>query len=323
MNQDDAIKNCGIAVLKDEAETVFRLSRSLDDTFAQACRLVANCRGRIAFMGIGKSAHIARKISSTLSSMGAASFFVHPTEAGHGDLGMIKNHDVAVILSHSGESYEIECLLPGLKKMGVPVIAISGRPQSSLVKASRVHLNTHVEREASPLGLAPSNSSAAALALGDALAIAVSQIKKFSREDFARTHPHGQLGRRLMLRVDSLMRRGDGIPRVRSGALLIDTLCEISEKGMGMTLVLNDQGQPIGIFTDGDLRRALEKKTDICDRPVDELMTSSFYSVHAQDLAVDALRRMKKKSINSAPVLDENGKLLGAISIHILLQAGL
>ena len=323
MNQDDAIKNCGISVLRDEAETVLRLSRLLDDAFAQACRLVASCRGRVAFMGIGKSAHIARKISSTLSSMGTASFFVHPTEAGHGDLGMIKNHDVAVILSNSGESYEIECLLPSLKKMGVPVIAISGRPQSRLVKASRAHLNTHVEREASPLGLAPSNSSAAALALGDALAIAVSQIKKFGKEDFARTHPHGQLGRRLMLRVDSLMRRGDGIPRVPSGALLIDTLCEISEKGMGMTLVVNDQGQAIGIFTDGDLRRALEKKTDICGRPVDELMTSSFHSVQAQDLAVDALRRMKTKSINSAPVLDENNKLLGAISLHILLQAGL
>ena len=322
MESDASIKSCGVSVLKDEAAAVLHLSQRLDDGFVQACQLLTACRGRVVLTGVGKSAHIARKISSTLSSVGIASFFVHPTEAGHGDLGMIKSHDVAVILSNSGESNEVNCILPSLEKMAVPVIAIGSCPQSRLATAASVHLNTHVTKEAGALGLVPTSSSTTALALGDALAMATLQAKKFSKEDFARVHPHGRLGRQLLLRVSNLMRTGKDIPRVKSGTVLIDTLCEISEKGIGMTLIVNADNEPIGIFTDGDLRRSLEKKLDVHSSLVDQAMTTPFHSAHEQDMAVDALHWMQEKSINSAPVLDNNGRLVGAISIHILLQAG-
>lgn len=323
MNQNKLIKKWGASVLKAEAETVLRLSERLDDGFVQACHRLSECRGRIVFMGIGKSAHVARKIASTLSSIGSASIFIHLAEAGHGDLGMIRRQDLAVIVSNSGESYEINCVLPALKEMAIPVIGLGSRPQSSLARAADVYLDTHVDKEACPLGLTPTNSSTAALAMGDALAMAISQIKKLDKKGFARTHPHGRLGRQLTMRVDDLMRTGKNVPQVKSGTLLIDTLCEISEKGMGMTLVTDVQSKPIGIFTDGDLRRALEKRADVHGSRVDEVMTSPFHSVRAGEMAIDVLRWMKEKPINSAPVLDERGALIGAISIHVLLQAGL
>ena len=323
MKQDKSIKNWGVSVLQAEAEAVLHLSKQLDEHFVRACRRLIECSGRIVLMGVGKSAYMAGKIASTLSSIGSASFFVHPNEAGHGDLGMIKSEDVVLILSNSGESKEINVLLPALKEMEVTVIAMGSRPQSSLAQMADIYLNTHANKEACPLGLAPTSSSTAALALGDALAMAVLQARQLKREDFARTHPQGRLGRQLILRIDSLMRTAQDIPQVKSGTPLLDALCVMSEKRMGMTLITNEAGRPVGIFTDGDLRRALEKKIDIQHSPVDDAMTVSFYSVRTRDLAMDVLKKMEEKSVNSAPVLDENGALVGAISIHILLQAGL
>ncbi|MBC6413399.1 MAG: KpsF/GutQ family sugar-phosphate isomerase [Chromatiales bacterium] len=319
----DKIKQLALKVLDIEAQAIRRLQPQIDDKFIAACHCLIECRGRIILIGIGKSGHIANKISSTLSSTGSKSFYLHPAEASHGDLGMIDSDDVAIIISYSGETAEINTLLPALKSIAVKTIALTGAINSTLARAVDVCLNTHVEQEACPLGLAPTASTVAALAMGDALAIALLQSKGFTTEDFARSHPGGYLGRKLLLKVADLMRTGDAVPKVLASTLLIDALYEISAKGMGMTLIISDAGQVVGVFTDGDLRRALNRNTKLLQTSIAQLMTHPYQSVVADTLAVEALQLMQKKKVNALPVFDLEGQLLGAINMHDLIQAGL
>ena len=319
----DKIKQLALEVLDTEAGAIQRLQSQIDEKFVAACRCLIECRGRIILIGIGKSGHIANKISSTLSSTGSKAFYLHPAEASHGDLGMIDSRDVAIVISYSGETEEINTLLPALKRIAIKTIALTGAPNSTLGRAVDICLNTHVEQEACPLGLAPTASTAAALAMGDALAIALLQSKGFTSEDFARSHPGGHLGRKLLLKVGDLVRRGDAVPKVSSSTLLVDALYEISAKGMGMTLVVGEKDKVVGVFTDGDLRRVLNRDTELLQTPIDKLMTHPYQSVTQDTLAVEALQLMQQKKVNALPVFDRDAKLVGAINMHDLIQAGL
>ena len=318
----DKTKELALTVLDIEARAVAGLKERVDAQFLKACELLHNCTGRVVLMGIGKSGHVANKIASTLASTGSPAFYIHPADAGHGDFGMLCRGDVAVLISHSGETDEVNTLLTPLNAHEIPIIALTGNPGSTLGKSAAVCLDTGIRREACPLGLAPTASTTAALAMGDALALSLLQARGFTPEDFARAHPGGQLGRRLTLCVESLMRTGDDVPTVVPGTLLTDALCEMSAKGLGMTLV-TDGGRVIGIFTDGDLRRAMDKRLDLRSTPIEAMMTRDFQSVRVGDLAVEALALMESKRINSMPVLDEEGALAGALNFHILLHAGL
>ena len=319
----DKIKQLALEVLDTEAGAIQRLQSQIDERFVAACRCLIECRGRIILIGIGKSGHIANKISSTLSSTGSKAFYLHPAEASHGDLGMIDSRDVAIVISYSGETEEINTLLPALKRIAIKTIALTGAPNSTLGRAVDICLNTHVEQEACPLGLAPTASTAAALAMGDALAIALLQSKGFTSEDFARSHPGGHLGRKLLLKVGDLVRRGDAVPKVSSSTLLVDALYEISAKGMCMTLVVGEKDKVVGVFTDGDLRRVLNRDTELLQTPIDKLMTHPYQSVTQDTLAVEALQLMQQKKVNALPVFDRDAKLVGAINMHDLIQAGL
>ena len=319
----DKIKQLALEVLDTEADAIRELRSQIDQKFVDACRCLIECRGRIILIGIGKSGHIANKISSTLSSTGSKAFYLHPAEASHGDLGMIDSQDVAIIISYSGETEEISTLLPALKRVAIKTIALTGAPNSTLGRAVDICLNTRVEQEACPLGLAPTASTAAALAMGDALAIALLQNKGFTTQDFARSHPGGHLGRKLLLKVSDLARTGDAIPKVPASTLLVDALYEISAKGMGMTLVVGKAGQVVGVFTDGDLRRVLNRNAELLKTPIDQLMTHPYQSVTEDTLAVEALQLMQQKKVNALPVFDRETKLVGAINMHDLIQAGL
>ncbi len=319
----DKIKELALTVLDTEARAIEALKTRVGDAFFDACRLLHDCKGRVVLMGIGKSGHIANKIASTLASTGSPAFYIHPAEAGHGDFGMLCRDDVAVLVSHSGETDEVNALLAPLKNLEIPIIALTGDPDSTLGETATVCLNCGIAQEACPLGLAPTASTTAALAMGDALATALLQTKGFTPDDFARTHPGGRLGRRLLLRVESLMRTGDAVPVVPVGTPLIDALCEMSAKGLGMTLVTGADRRVAGIFTDGDLRRTIDKRTDVHATPIDAVMTKDFHSARVGELATEALVVMEAKKINSMPVLDENGELAGALNLHILLHAGL
>ena len=323
MKKFEDLKKLAIAVLDTEARAISDLRGRIDENFHRACRLLGECRGRIIVTGIGKSGHVANKITSTLASTGSAAFYVHPAEAGHGDLGMIGGDDVILALSHSGETGEINALLPALKRLRTPLIAVTGNCDSTLGRAADVCLNTAVREEACPLGLAPTASTAAALAMGDALAVAVMSDAGFTAEDFARSHPGGRLGRRLLLRVGDLMRTGDALPKVAPGTPLTDALYEMSRKGLGMTLVVDEAGEVRGLFTDGDLRRALDNGTDVASALIDDVMTREFHSIGCDELAVEALNLMETKLINSMPVFDERRALIGALNVHDLLRAGL
>ena len=319
----DKIKQLALEVLDTEADAIRELRSQIDQKFVDACRCLIECRGRIILIGIGKSGHIANKISSTLSSTGSKAFYLHPAEASHGDLGMIDSQDVAIIISYSGETEEISTLLPALKRVAIKTIALTGAPNSTLGRAVDICLNTRVAQEACPLGLAPTASTAAALAMGDALAIALLQNKGFTTQDFARSHPGGHLGRKLLLKVSDLVRTGDAIPKVPASTLLVDALYEISAKGMGMTLVVGEAGQVVGVFTDGDLRRVLNRNAELLKTPIDQLMTHPYQSVTEDTLAVEALQLMQQKKVNALPVFDRETKLVGAINMHDLIQAGL
>ncbi len=321
--EHDKIKELALAVLDTEALAVAALKPRIDERFFRACQCLHDCEGRIVLMGIGKSGHIANKIASTLASTGSPAFYIHPAEAGHGDLGMLCHGDVAVLISNSGETDEINTLLAPLRGLKTPIIALTGDPDSTLGKAATVCLDIGIEQEACPLGLAPTASTTAALAMGDALAISLLHAKGFTPDDFARAHPGGQLGRRLILRVENLMHTGDGIPAVFPGTLLVDALCEMSAKGLGMTLVTDGDGRVVGIFTDGDLRRAMDKRADVHTTPIEAMMTRDFHSIKVRDLAVEALTLMESKKINSMPVFDEHGQLAGVLNMHTLLRAGL
>lgn len=305
-----------------EAEAVANLAHKLDQQFPKACELMLASAGRVIVTGMGKSGHIARKIAATLASTGTPAHFVHPGEASHGDMGMITAQDVVVALSNSGTAVEILTLLPLLKRLGVPLIAMTGKPESALALASDAHLNTGVETEACPLDLAPTSSTTTALVMGDALAIALLEARGFTAEDFAFSHPGGKLGRKLLLKVADVMREGSAIPRVNSGTKLIDALLEISQKGLGMTTVIDQDDVLLGLFTDGDLRRTLDKGLDITSTPIREVMTTGAKTIGANHLAAEALNIMEQNKI-SALVVAEGCSVRGVIHLMDLLREGI
>ena len=305
-----------------ETRAVEALLDRLDGRFATACRLCLQCQGRVVVTGIGKSGHIARKIAATLASTGSPAFFLHPAEASHGDLGMITRADVVLALSNSGETPEVLLLLPHLARLAVPLIAMVGRPDSTLGRAAAAILDVSVPEEACPLNLAPTASTTAALAMGDALAVAVLEARGFTRQDFARSHPGGTLGRQLLLRVAELMRTGEALPRVLADTRLGEGLLEMSRKGLGMTVVVDQDERILGVFTDGDLRRALDRQVDVHTAAICEVMTSPCKTIGPQELAAEAVHLMELHRITALPVADELGRLIGALNVHDLFRAG-
>jgi len=309
-------------VLAIEAKAVEALIARLDEKFTGALELILHCRGRVVVSGMGKSGHIARKIASTMASTGTPAFFVHPGEASHGDLGMITAQDVLIALSNSGESPELLTIVPIIKRKGAKLIAMTGNPGSSLAREADVHLDASVAQEACPLGLAPTASTTAALALGDALAIALLDARGFGADDFARSHPGGALGRRLLVHVGDLMHSGEALPKVAESALLTEALLEMSRKGLGMTAVVGEADRLLGLFTDGDLRRALDKIPDIRAARVSDVMTRNPRTIAPEKLAAEAVQIMDQHKINGLLVVDAGGRLVGALNMHDLLRAG-
>ena len=310
-------------VLDIEARAVDSLRARLDDSFLAACRLCLDTPGRIVVAGMGKSGHISSKIAATLASTGTPSFYVHPGEASHGDLGMITDQDVLLAISYSGETDEILTILPLVKRMGAKLIAMSGKPNSTLAKAADVHLDVSVSEEACPLNLAPTASTTATLAMGDALAVALLKLRGFTAEDFAMSHPSGSLGKRLLLRVADVMQSGDAIPVVTADVPLADGLMEMTEKGLGMTAIVDSENRIAGIFTDGDLRRALDDGVDVRTTRMDEIMHTHCKTIAADVLAVEAVVLMEENKITSLLVADEELRLVGALNIHDLFRAGI
>ena len=306
-----------------EAAAVAALEERIGTEFVQACELLLQVRGRIIVTGMGKSGHIARKIAATLASTGSPAFFVHPGEASHGDMGMITADDAVIALSNSGAVPEILTLLPLLKRLGVPLISMTGDEQSPLGQSSDVHLNTGVETEACPLDLAPTSSTTTALVMGDALAIALLEARGFTADDFAFSHPGGTLGRQLLLKVQDLMKSGDEIPVVVEQITLSDALLEINQKGMGMTTVIGEDGKLAGVFTDGDLRRTLDARVDINETTIGELMSVGAKTVDAEMLAAEAMRIMEENEISTLVVLNDSGDLTGVLHLKDLLHAGI
>ncbi|MGD8514908.1 MAG: KpsF/GutQ family sugar-phosphate isomerase [Granulosicoccaceae bacterium] len=319
---DDTFLKMGRAVIEAESRAVADLLPRIDAEFVKACRLMLECRGRIIVIGMGKSGHIGNKIASTLASTGTPAFFVHPGEAAHGDFGMITADDVIIAASNSGETDEIVMLLPLLTRLGVPLIALCGKQHSSLGQAASAYIDISVEQEACPLNLAPTSSTTVTLVLGDALAIALLEARGFTEQDFARSHPAGRLGRRLLLHIDDIMHKGDAIPRVSEDALLRDALVEMTRKGLGMTAIVDASNTLVGIYTDGDLRRTLDLGIDVHDAKICDLMTREFVTVKGGILAEEALLTMQEKKINGLLVVDDNRQLLGALNMHDLLRAG-
>ena len=320
--QSDELKQLALAVLATEAEAVRALSARIDGRFVRACELMLACEGRIVVTGMGKSGHIGGKIAATLASTGTPAFFVHPGEASHGDLGMITRKDVVLALSNSGETDELLTIVPIIKRLGAPLIVLTGNLRSNLAEVATVCLDVSVEKEACPLGLAPTASTTATLALGDALAVALLKARGFGAEDFARAHPGGRLGRRLLLHVEDIMRKGAAMPAVQEQTPLTDALVEISRKGLGFTAVVDASERVIGVYTDGDLRRSLDHKLDIHAVSIGAVMTRQFRCAHGHDLAVEALQLMETHKINALPVVDDQQKLIGALNMHDLLRAG-
>jgi arabinose-5-phosphate isomerase len=308
-------------VLDIEASAVAALGGRLDEGFAQAVDMILDCQGRAVVSGIGKSGHVARKIASTLASTGTPAFFLHPAEASHGDLGMITEQDVMIALSNSGESAELLAIVPQVKRRGAKLIAMTGNAHSTLAREADVHLDAAVAVEACPLGLAPTASTTAALALGDALAVALLDARGFGAEDFARSHPGGMLGRRLLTHVADIMRKGNAVPAVPLGASLSEAVLEISRKGMGMTAIVGADARVAGIFTDGDLRRLLEQPIDLRATPIDQVMSASPRTIRPERLAVEAVALMEEHRINQIIVVDEDRHLVGALNMHDLFQA--
>jgi arabinose-5-phosphate isomerase len=320
-DEQDKLISLGRAVIKTETEAIAGLSERINDKFAAACLNILNCKGRTVVIGMGKSGHIASKVAATFASTGTPAFFVHPGEASHGDLGMITRDDVVIALSNSGETDEIIALLPVIKRLNIPMITLTGNPDSTLAKAATINIDVSVKEEACPLGLAPTASTTAALAMGDALAIALLEARGFDADDFALAHPGGILGRRLLLHVNDIMHTGDEIPRVQEQTLLKDTLVVMTQKGLGTTAVVDEDNHVIGIFTDGDVRRAFDGGTDIHKTKIGELMTRNFKSIDKDRLAAEALAMMETCKINALPVVDNQNKLIGILNMHDLLRA--
>jgi arabinose-5-phosphate isomerase len=309
------------AVLSTEAAAVVALESRLDGGFVQACQLLLACTGRVVVSGMGKSGHIGTKIAATLASTGTPAFFVHPGEASHGDIGMITAHDVVLALSNSGETDELVTILPIIKRLAVPLIALTGRTDSTLARAATVVLDVSVAAEACPLNLAPTASTTATLAMGDALAVAVLEARGFTPEDFARSHPAGSLGRKLLLHVEDVMRTGENSPVVTPDAFLRDGLLEMTRKGLGMTSIATN-GKLLGVFTDGDLRRVLDRSLNMQTTPMHEVMTANPKRAKPRMLAAEAVHLMDKYRITALPVVDDNEVLVGALNIHDLFRAG-
>lgn len=318
----DKLKKLALAVIDTELESVMLLRDRIDDDFVRACEFLLQCQGRIVVIGMGKSGHIGSKIAATLASTGSPAFFVHPGEASHGDLGMITDKDVVLALSNSGETAEILTILPLIKRLGVPLITMSGRMDSTLSSCADAVINVSVFKEACPLGLAPTSSTTVALVMGDALAIALLETRGFTAEDFALSHPGGNLGRRLLLRVSDIMHTGEAIPQVNQQALLREALIEMSNKSLGMTAVVDNDGKLVGIFTDGDLRRVLAQEVNILTAPLNEHMTRHCKTGQAEMLAAEALQMMQQYKINGLLITDKNHNLTGALNMHDLLRAG-
>ena len=316
------LQQLGRAVVNIETAAVNALADRINDDFAQACGHLLTCKGRIVVTGMGKSGHIGSKIAATLASTGSPAFFVHPGEASHGDLGMITSNDVVLALSNSGETSELLTIVPLIKRLGVPLIAMTGNPHSNLAKESDIHIDVSVAQEACPLNLAPTSSTTAALVMGDALAIALLESRGFTEEDFARSHPGGSLGRRLLLHIGEIMHTGAGIPSVNQNAPVRDALMEMTRKGLGMTAVVDDHGRLVGIYTDGDLRRTLDKNRDIHSCVVSEVMTPNCKTASKEMLAAEALKIMEDNKINALLLVDDERRLEGAVNMHDLLRAG-
>jgi len=326
--KDDAVshhenmRTLALAVVRTEAEAIQALAGRIDGRFTRACDLMLACEGRVIVTGMGKSGHIGGKIAATLASTGTPAFFVHPGEASHGDLGMITAKDVVIAMSNSGETDEILTIIPLIKRLDAPLIALTGNCGSRLGREADVCLDVSVSREACPLDLAPTSSTTATLVMGDALAVALLEARGFSAEDFARTHPAGRLGRRLLLHVADVMHKGNEMPKVTAETLLVLALVEISQKGLGMTTVVDTSDHVTGIFTDGDLRRAIDRDVDVHFTPITEVMTRDPRTARPDQLAVEALKMMEDHQINALPVVDGEGVLIGALSMHDLLRAG-
>lgn len=319
----DTFDYCGFGrkVIEIEAEALQKLTQYINGSFSEACHLIASCTGKVIVMGMGKSGHIGNKIAATLASTGTPSFFVHPGEASHGDLGMIKKGDVVLAISNSGEAAEIMTLLPVIKRLGIPLISMTGKPESSMAKLAQTHLQITVAQEACPLNLAPTSSTTATLAMGDALAIALMEARGFTADDFALSHPGGALGRKLLLRIADVMHTGEMLPIVTEQATIKDALLEVSRKGLGMTAIIDNNQKLTGVFTDGDLRRLLDNRVDIHSTTIGEVMTRNPATISAQVLAAEGLKLMEDHKI-SGLLVAENECLVGALNMHDLLKAG-
>ncbi len=319
---DDALLRLGRAVIDTETRAVADLLPRIDAGFVAACRFMLGCEGRIVVLGMGKSGHIGGKIAATLASTGSPAFFVHPGEASHGDLGMITAKDVVIAISNSGETHEIVTILPLIKRLGVPLIAMTGNAASTLARQAAVAIDISVEQEACPLGLAPTASTTATLAMGDALAVALLEARGFTAEDFARSHPGGALGRRLLLLVEDIMQTGEKVPVVVQNASVGEALAEITRKSLGFTAVVDGDDRVVGIFTDGDLRRLLDRPLDIHAIAIRDVMTANCQTLQPGMLAAEALQLMEAKRVNAFPVVDGGKALVGALNMHDLLRAG-
>jgi arabinose-5-phosphate isomerase len=319
---DSQLLTFGRRAIEIEAKAVVALAPRLDASFASACRICLACEGRVVVTGMGKSGHIARKIAATFASTGTPAFFLHPAEAGHGDLGMITRTDLVVAISNSGETPELVLLLPHLKRLAVPLIVLVGKVDSTLGRASNVALDVSVSEEACPLNLAPTASTTATLAMGDALAVSVLEARGFTEQDFARSHPGGSLGRQLLLHVEDVMRTGAALPRISADDQLGAGLIEMSRKGLGMTVVVDADDRILGIFTDGDLRRAFDKQIDVHNTPMRAVMTSKCKTIGPRALAAEAVHIMEVHRITALPVADSQGRLIGALNVHDLFRAG-
>jgi arabinose-5-phosphate isomerase len=319
---DEALVAAGRRALAIESRALDALQERVGDAFVAACRLCMACAGRVVVTGMGKSGHVGRKIAATLASTGTPAFFLHPAEASHGDIGMITRHDVLLALSNSGETPEILMLLPHIARLGVPMVAMTGNEASSLAREAAVHLDVRVPEEACPLNLAPTASTTATLAMGDALAVAMLDARGFTAEDFARSHPGGSLGRRLLLHVADVMRRGNDVPRVLATTPLSQGLLEMSRKGLGMTVVVDDDDLVLGVYTDGDLRRTLDARIDVHAVAMQDVMTRRCRTIGPAELAAEAVLVMETHRITALPVVDPRGALVGALNVHDLLRAG-
>jgi arabinose-5-phosphate isomerase len=308
-----------IAIERDAMNT---LATNIDERFVGACQHLLQCKGKVVVTGMGKSGHVGHKIAATFASTGTPSFFMHPAEANHGDLGMLSGNDLLLAISHSGETSEVLNLLPVIKRLDVPVIAMTGNASSSLASQSDVVLDISVEKEACSLGLAPTTSTTVTLVLGDALAVSLLEARGFTADDFAMSHPGGSLGRKLLLKVSDIMTTSEHIPLVNSNASISSALMEVSSKGLGFTGVIDEQSRLVGIFTDGDLRRVLDQRVDLHATAISEVMTQGGITVHSGQLAVDALNIMEEKRISSLIAVNEKSIPIGAFNMHMLLRAG-